>query len=451
MPRDRGRIAPGLCVCLILTLAPAVRAEVRALVAADCYLATFPRSGAGRAGAAAVSAHVDWEAAEQRAVLDWVSREDLFGGPPRRELHELNYVERRLPGVELTLGRFRVPGGFWLIADGAGVALRAGALTAGVFGGSRSFTNGRAETLLTSAPAPLPLAGASVTHRGARLQASASYTYTADRVTLYRGDGMIAQRRTPEQFLDAELAAPLGERGFITGGLSLGSRYLVTYPTALDRVTADPVLDSSWFGAQSAYALVDWRVGAWRLQGVASAVRTKLGQAPDPALRSFSGSYGEATGRARWRPAEPWRLEARYRLRLWADDRRAQRAEVAAAWRRGSLELAGRAGVDLHHASTDAAGLVSSRTLFYRASAARKTARTELAGGVAAVAALGDELAVGPGNDADDQRAPYTLQARSYAFVRLFATWGAWFAGADGEISLRRDGTRALVQVGWSR
>ncbi|MEZ4363015.1 MAG: hypothetical protein R3B48_22680 [Kofleriaceae bacterium] len=446
----RGAVAP---LALALALATPARAEVQALIAGDCYLATIPGVAGGRAGAAALSAHLEWSEPEQLGVLDWVNREDLFGGPPRRELHELNYVERRVPGVELTLGRFRVPGGFWLIADGVGVAWRSRSRSwvAGVFGGSRSFTNGRSETMLTSSPTPLPLAGASVTRRGQTLQASASFIATSDLVVLYRGDGMTSTKRTPEQFLDAELAAAVGEHGFVTAGLSLGSRYLVTFSTSRDQVTAPPELQDVSFGAQSAYALGEWRLGAWRLQGTASAVRTKLGPTADPLLATISGSYGELGGRVRWHPSAPWRLEARYRFRRWADARLAQRAESAATWRRGALELSGRLGVDAHRAATDAPGLRSSTTLFYRASAARKTTRTELATGAAAVASIGDELALSPGEDARDQRAPFTLQARSYAFARAFLNWDAWFGGAEVEVNLRGDGVRALFQVAWSR
>ncbi|HEY0192891.1 MAG TPA: hypothetical protein VGC42_17365, partial [Kofleriaceae bacterium] len=81
----------------------------------------------------------------------------------------------------------------------------------------------------------------------------------------------------------------------------------------------------------------------------------------------------------------------------------------------------------------------------------RKTVASELAVGAAAVSAIGDQLAFGPGDDPTDQRAPYTLEARSYGFVRGFATLGSWFAGLDGEIDLHGEGVRALVQIGYGR
>jgi hypothetical protein len=444
-----------LAAILVVAAAGAhANAETRVLVAADSYLATTPGISTDDAVDIAWSAHVESRGAERQAVLDWVERESLIGGTPRRELHELSYVERGIAGLEITLGRFRVPGGFWLIADGAGLALRSDTIVAGVFGGSRSFTNGRVETLLTRSPHPLPLVGAAITSRGA-IQATASYTYTADLVSLYRGDGVMTTHREPEQFIDAELAAAIGAHGFVTMGATIGSRYLVSYPTSGATIADDPRLENLWFGSQAAYALVDERVGAWRLDGGVSALRTKLGQADDPALAAINGSFVEGTLRTTWRRARTWRVDARYRARVWGDLSLAQRAEASVEWQHGALDVQARAGIDLHrdlpHDATTASGMVDSRTLLYRASIGRKTQGSDLALGVAAVAALGDELSAGPADDAGDQRAPYTLEARSYGFVRAFATHGAWFAGLDGEANLRGDGVRALLQMGFSR
>jgi hypothetical protein len=471
MRRD---LAAGAVVAALAAAGSPAAAELRTLFAADSYLSTTGGLATPRAADLAWSAHLEWRAPEQAAVLDWVSRESLIGGGARRELHELSYVERRIPGLELTLGRFRVPGGFWLIADGAGLAVRSGGLVAGVFGGSRSFTNGRAETLLTRSPGPLPLVGASVSVRG-DLQAALAYTYTADRLTLYRGDGMTATSRQPEQFLDAELASTIGAHGFVTIGATIGSRYLVSYPLAAARIFDDPKLTNVWFGSQAAYAVIAWRLDAWRLDATVSALRTKLGQVGDPALASISGSFVEGSARARWRRGRTWRLDGRYRLRLWADRSRTQRAMVSAGWQRGALDVQARAGLDAHHSATTAPGVVTddddragsapsadrgevwrrppgvTRTsVVYRASVGRKTTESELAIGVAAVAALGDELAAGRADDPGDQRAPYTLEARSYAFVHLFASRGGWFVGIDGELQLRGDGVRALFQIGCS-
>lgn len=442
MPRSAA-----LTIAAIAATGTAARADVRALIAADSYLATTSGVSSDAAADVAWSAHLEARGADRDLVVDAVERESLIGGAARRELHELSYVERGLPGVELTLGRFRVPGGFWLIADGAGLAVRSGALTAGAYGGSRSFTNARSDTLLTRSPAPLPLVGAAVALRGA-VQAAVSYTYTADRVSLYRGDGTATTSRQPEQFVDAELATALGAHGFVTAGATAGSRYLVSYPTSDPHLTDAPALDNRRFGSQAVYALYDHRLGGWRLAAGLSALRTKLGQLADPALAAIDGSFVEATLRASWRRAPSWRIDGRYRARVWGDHARAHRAEASAEWRLGTLDVAARVGLDVHQRAMAGPGLIASRTLLYRASIGRKTTRSELAAGVAAVAALGDELAAGPTDDAGDQRAPYTLEARSYGFVRAFAAWGAWFGGLDGEVNLHGDGVRALAQIG---
>lgn len=207
----------GVIAIAIAASAGRARAEIRALVAADGYVAAT-RGEPTDAADLAWSAHIEWRHPARAAVIDWVERESLIDGAPRRELHELSYVDRSIDHLAITVGRFRVPGGFWLIADGGGLAIRRGALELGVFGGSRSFTNDRTETVLTTSPHPLPLAGAALTVRG-DVQAALSYTYTADRIELVPGG---ATRTTPEQFIDAELVAPIGERVLVTGGATAG-------------------------------------------------------------------------------------------------------------------------------------------------------------------------------------------------------------------------------------
>jgi hypothetical protein len=282
-----------------LVLAPArVHADddVRALVAADTYVARA--AGATDEADVAWSAHVEWRGDERAAVLDWVDRESLIGGAPRRELHEASYVDRSLDHLALTVGRFRVPGGYWLMADGGEVAGRWDELELGVFGGNRSFTNGRAETLLTSSRHPLPLVGAAITTRG-DVQAALSYTWTSDLVALPRGLGANFTSQQPEQFVDAELVAPIGDNVFATGGATVASRYLVTYSAAPDHLADDPQLASVWLGSASAYALVDLRAGEWRLDATAAATRTTLGQGGAmPELAAVIGSYVEGTLRA---------------------------------------------------------------------------------------------------------------------------------------------------------
>lgn len=444
-----------LIIGLVATASTA-RADVRALIAADSFVSRSADNT--EAADVAWSVHGEWREADRSVRLDWVARESMIGGAARRELHELAYVERGVRGLELTVGRFRVPGGFWLIADGGQIAMKRADWHVGVFGGSRAFTNGRAETLLTRSPHPLPLVGATASYRG-DMQATLSYAYTADRVVLYRGAGMSSTTRVPEQLLDAEWVAPLGARGMLIVGGNAGSRYLVTYPTSATQLTADPVFADAWLRSQAAYAMFDQKLGDWRVGVTAAALRTKLGQVDGAATdatgvgeaakpAAYDGSFLDGTARLNGQLGA-WRVDARYRLRVRDDRGHTQRAELSATWRHGDYELAARGGIDVHDDDARAPGFASHTTLLYRASAGRRTTRTELAIGAAATAALGDELA-SPGDDVGD-RAPYTLEARSYGFAHAFATHAGWFGGVDSELDLHGNGVRALVQIGYAR
>ncbi len=432
--------------------------DVRALIAADTYIATQPGYTSDDAADVAWSAHVEWRAPDRGATLDIVDRESLIGTAPKRELHELSYVDRSIDHLAITVGRFRVPGGFWLMVDGAELAARWDTVELGVFGGSRSFTNARVDTLLGSSPHPLPLVGAALTHRG-EIQTALAYTRTSDLVELSLGNDQIATSRQPEQFLDADVFAPIGDHVLVTGGATAGSRYLVTYPTAAEPIGAAPQLANVWFGSQAAYAIVDWHAGAWRLDGTVAALRTKLGQTTDAqidtpadaaALAAITGSFVETTVRATWRRSRSLRIDARYRSRVWADLRDEQRAQLVVDGRLGALDVQLSVGIN-EDRNRGVPGYVDSTTLLYRASIGRKTASTEVAIGAAAVAAIGDETAAGPGDDPDDTRAPYTLGARSYGFVQAFARRGGWFGGLDGELDMHGGGARVLVQLRWAR
>jgi hypothetical protein len=167
------------------------------------------------------------------------------------------------------------------------------------------------------------------------------------------------------------------------------------------------------------------------------------------ALASITGSFVESTLRATWRRDKTWRVDGRYRARVWADRRHAHRGQLVAQLRRGVLDVQLSAGLDVHRNAASGSGLTDGTTALYRVSIGRRTEATELAAGVAAVSSLGDEVSIGP-DDTTERAAPYTLEARSYAFVRGFARRGSWFGGLDGEID-RHLGVRALLQIGCSR
>ena len=442
------------CLAVLLCAITPAGAETRVLVGGDAFLSTEPGTLYTDAADVAWSTHLEWRAPERRreVVIDLVDRESLIGGLPRRELHLLAYTDRSLAPWSITVGRFRTPAGFWLFADGAALARTWGGYEVSVFGGSRSFTNARGETLLRRHPAPLPLAGAALVHRGT-VQAALAYVYTADRITVYRGGDSFATSRQPEQFLDADVAAPIGAHAFVTAGASVGSRYLLGYPSAATQLEQAPSFENVWFGARSAYGLYDLRIDRWRLTAGVGVLQTKIGQQPAtgdaPALAAIDGSFGELAASAGWRRADAGRVELRYRARVRDDGSRAQRAMMNGIWHIAWLEVAAHLGIDLHHIGTPAPGRTSSKSVLYGASVGRRTESWDAELGVHAVGAFGDEIAV-TANDPNAQRTPYTLEGRTYAFVQSFARRDRWFVGVAAEINLAGDGVRTVLQVGWS-
>jgi hypothetical protein len=435
---------------LVLAGRAAAEPETTAAAAVDSYVAIDPSTRAATVADVAWWGNVKWRTPEREAVVDYVERESLVGGAPRRELHELAFTDRSIESLTITVGRFRVPGGFWLIVDGAGVAVRHGDLELAVYGGARSFTNARAETLLTSSPVFLPLAGAAATLHG-DVQAKLAYTYTRDLLVL-PGDGVMAPPSKPDQYVDAEVLAQLSHDVMVMAAATAGTRYLVTYPTGAAAISVDPTLQTMWLGSLSGYAMVDVRAGDWRISTSLAATRTKVGQLTDTtAAAAITGSFIESSTRALWSYDRMRRATLRYRARVFADGRHAHRAYVSGDWRARWLNLQLGGGADLHTGAVAGSGYVNTKTLLARGSVGVKTHTAEVALGVAAASSIGDELSVVPPDDPNDRRNPYTLEARSYAFLHAFATHGDWFAGFDLEREFRDWGMRGLVQVGWAR
>ena len=434
---------------LALTGRAAAEGETTAAVAVDSYVATEPSTDGAAVADVAWWGNVKWRTPEREAVADYVERESLVGGAPRRELHALAYTDRSIDPLTVTVGRFHVPGGFWLVADGAALAVREGDLELAAYGGARSFTNGRAETLLTSHPVFLPLAGAAATLRG-DIQGKLAYTYTRDLLVL-PGNGVMAPPRKPDQYVDAEVLAQLSDTVMVMAAATAGTRYLVTYPTTAATFNDDPTLQTMWLGSQSGYAMVDVRAGEWRLSTSLAATRTKVGQLTDTAAAAaITGSFLESSTRALWRH-DQLRATLRYRARVFADGRHAHRAYVSSDWRAGLLDVQLGGGADLHAGAVAGSGYVNTKTLLARGSVGVKAHTAEAALGIAAVSSIGDELSILPPDDPNDRRNPYTLEARSYAFLHAFATHGDWFAGFDLEREFHGWGMRGLLQAGWAR
>src|SRR5205085_2192982 len=101
--------------------------ELRLLAGADVLLATQPGfSGLDAADLGlSLRAEVKNLAGRVDVKLDFRGREAFVGEKTLNELFAL-YVDVRDLGhrVDLRIGRFAVPGGFWLIADGAQLTVR---------------------------------------------------------------------------------------------------------------------------------------------------------------------------------------------------------------------------------------------------------------------------------------------------------------------------------------
>ena len=198
------------------------------------------------------------------------------GNPTVQELRELSLKARDLGGrVDLTIGRFHTPGGFWLIADGARLDLRyASWLTHSVYGGLRSFaTDRRNADLTTENPVALPLAGTSLAVRHRVFDLSLTFTWARDAIDLQNrldvtsgaspmAGGTLRRERHVEDefFLDVQALIVPSESVVIAAGGSFGTRYDVRFE-AQDAMTSQirATLGTQTLGAVSAWLMAEWR------------------------------------------------------------------------------------------------------------------------------------------------------------------------------------------------
>src|SRR5206468_7339383 len=116
--------------------------------------------------------------------LDFAGREAFVGNVSYNNLYELYGAARSLAGrLDVKLGRFRTPGGFWLIADGGMLTVRYTSwLEQSAYGGLRSFTTGRRNTWMDPSPVVLPLAGTSLRFNHRIVQGSLTFTLARDAI-----------------------------------------------------------------------------------------------------------------------------------------------------------------------------------------------------------------------------------------------------------------------------
>src|SRR5438477_119244 len=123
-----------------------------------CWPSCARTSARGGPSATSTGRCVTPSAPHRRAASRWTRsptwrRAGIIGeNGSKQELREASLTVRDLFGrLDLTFGRFMVPGGFWLIADGAMARIRyTGWLEQSVYGGLRAFTTGRRNLDLTT-------------------------------------------------------------------------------------------------------------------------------------------------------------------------------------------------------------------------------------------------------------------------------------------------------------
>jgi hypothetical protein len=405
---------------------------------------------------------------------DWVTRESLVSDVHRRELHELAYTADALPrGFSLTAGRFRIPGGFWLFADGLHVAYQAGPVTAAVSGGLRSFTNGRTEANLRADPLALPLVAAHLSVTRPTWSGTVTFAHTRDVIELHRGfdpdgggfdlDGetegsdVVARTEHGDQFVDAQASWSPADDLYLGLGATVGTRYLTHYPTDPTDLSIDVRVEEQPFASASAYAVADWRITtALRLTATTGAHRTKL-FAPvddDSVLAPFDGSFLDEGLQLRWRPRPGLQLGSRYRLRL-RDGGDTHRGELAARVAvLSQVELFGSAAVDWHR-TTDPqpVGFAPRRSLITRGGVATERDWYSAQLGILYTEALTADAALStpaPGAS-DGVLPPFGLDNRRALFLRAFGVGRGLFVGLDAELALDFAQYRGLLQMGWTR
>jgi hypothetical protein len=443
----------------VVCLGGAVRAqEVRSVIGMDSFVSSTKNLMSAAVADIAISGVVDAKSADQRVSLqaDFVDRESMIGSPARRELHTL-FVSWRLSGqpglvpsdaalpAAVTLGRFRVPGGFWLIADGAMLEIgRVDQQSLAVTVGTRAFSNARSELHLRRHPVFVPLLAGSAQLRRQRFGAILSYVYSRDQVELPVTGGSVIVR-TPDQYIDGLFnATAMTNRIFIDGGLSIGTRYII------DPETPDAVRGSLAFGSQTAYGSASLKLENWRFSLALTGSRSKLNRSSEmapPGFAALSGSFVDQSARVGWR-SRKLSVTTRYRTRWRPALNTGHRATVDLKWQEHALEFTGGVGYAKLPARTDVA-LPGSKTVLARLSAGFRTDSMQAAIGAVAQSELGDRTVVDSPEDVDTSLNLFTLQNKNYVFGRLFWQRDRWLLSADIEATPAFDHARAFVQVTW--
>jgi hypothetical protein len=438
--------------------------NVRSVVGVDSFVSTTDNLDATAVADAAVSGTIEIQSESQRLSFgaDFVDRESMIGSPARRELHTLfatvkfgslqrlaiaqsQASESAALAVAVTVGRFRVPGGFWMIADGG--MLQIGDSTRqslSLSAGSRAFSNARRDLHLNSAPVVLPLLAGSAQIRRDRVSALVSYIFTQDQLELpVTGGASIV--RTPDQYIDGTLSAnAAASKLFFDGGFSIGTRYLVA-PESPDAVRSSFALAS-----QTGYGGATLKLPEWRFGLAVTASRSKVNRASAdaaPGYEALGGSFIDQSARIGWH-ANQWSVDTRYRTRWRPELDLGHRGTLDVRWSSRPWELAAGVGYAKQPARMDVA-LPGSKSVLARASAGFRTSSLQTSVGAVAQSDLSDRQVVDSPDNVDTALNLFTLQNKNYVFGKLYWQRADWLLGADVEATPTFDHLRAFVQIIW--
>ena len=436
--------------------------ELRLLAAADVLVATSPSFDGLDAADLGLQLRAEVRNLRGRVdvKLDFRGREAFVGDKTLNELFALYVDVRDLGGhVDLRLGRFAVPGGFWLIADGAQLSARIRPwIGVDLYGGLRAFSTGRQSTWMTKDPIALPLGGAQLWARHRLVEASLSFTYAQDAIELPLGGGETERHREHEYFLDGQVTVFPTPRLTLQGSVSVGSRYDVRFDAATP--SGATTISSATLGAVTALALVEWRpIDRLRLSYTFHHERVRLFQSelltkkPDGTpVETADGSFQDHAVRVVARAWRAARVEVQYRLRWRANTDLEHRFTLGFVgddlWR--GLGVFASIGVD----HNGLAGKVHDR-LVYGGGVSFLRRALDLRAGVTFTDGYGSGLGFSQRTPTSSAAAPtalfpYVLESNRVVFLRAFGTFWRMFAGVDVEENLDAAQLRALAQVGVS-
>jgi hypothetical protein len=408
--------------------------------------------------------------------LDFQGREGFSGTGSWNNLYQLSAKAKNLAGMlDVTFGRFRVPTGFWLVADGAMLTVKYSSwLKQAVFGGLRSFSTGRYNTWMDDQPHAIPLVGTSLLLNHRYITGSLGFTWSRDLIRLRGGtyqppptDHVDFEIHQPDEyFLDANVTLYPHEKVFLSAGASFGTRYDVQFNASNPYGATS--LGVATLGSFDGFGVAEYR--PWkrlRLQYTFNFERVRLFQsqllatdANGQPLTAADGSFEDHDFRVIGLLWQALRGEINYRLRIRANT---DYEHHLTAGLRGDhlwkgLGLFGSVGVDIDSGLAVAGGAAVKKIhdrIIYSAGLSWVHRVADVRAGVTYTDGLGSGLsfsqhsATGTGA-APTELFPYVLDTNRIAFVRAFAMFWKMYAGVDVEFNLTSAQMRMLAQIGGS-